>query len=474
MDAMVRITGPKFDNASYIDPRGRIFYYNGQIFRAFFPESAPFYQRLLSSSKAVSLIKQGKIIDTDFVSDMEVEGFSLVVRQREISNLNYCFEWSPTMLKDAALLTMELAIDFCEDNIVLQDGTPYNVVFDSAKPIFVDLGSFAPDIPGYIWSAYQQFCNLFLFPLYLFASADPQLTIQLMKNCNEGISADTVVRIMTFFDKAKIPGYFSRVFLPKVISQAINGPFNQMKIRQFLSYQIDKTKMTKLRRIRRKFFTGLKEDILNLRLPDKTKKMWSNYYRQTEQDILQKKLTVVDSVTKNLAPRTVLDIGCNTGEFSILASKTGAKVIAFDADSYCVDILYKKAKSQDLTILPLTMDILNPTPGMGWRGVQFRNAQERFKSDMVYALAIVHHLVFSKGLDFVRIIQSIKDFCNKWLIIEYISSDDQAVKLLPPRPSLDYSFYNQDNFLRALSEQFSEVTVLPRYSSSRTLILAKV
>lgn len=471
---MVKITDPEFDNASYIDPRGRVFYHGGQIFRAFFPAAASFYQNLLSSNRIATLIQQGKIIDTKVVPDIEVEGFSLVVRQREIPNLNYCFEWSPTMLKDAALLTINLAIDFSEDNVVLQDATPYNIFFDSAKPIFIDLGSFAPDIPGYIWSAYQQFCNFFLFPLYLFSCQHLQLTTQLMKNSNEGISEDAVICIMSFFDKIKTPGYFSRVFLPKILSQGINAPYNQMKIRQFLSSLIENKTKTNLWQIRRKFFMGLKEDILNLRLPNNTKKMWGNYYQQTEQNILKKKLDIIDSLTKHLNPKTVLDIGCNTGEFSIVASKIGARVIAFDTDHYCVDVLYKKAKNKDLTILPLIMDISNPTSRMGWRGIQFKNAQERFKSDMVYALAMIHHLAFSQGLDFMRIVQSIKDFCNKWLIIEYVSPNDPIVKLVPRRPSLDYSFYNQDNLLKVLSKQFSEVTVLPTYSDTRILILAKI
>ena len=471
---MVKIINPKFDNASYIDPRGRVCHYNGQILRACFPETAVFYKELLSSNKMALLTKKGLVADFDFVPEIEIEGFSLVIRQREIPNSNYSFEWSPTMLKDAALLTIDLAIDFCEDDILLQDATPYNILFDSAKPTFIDLCSFAPPVSGYIWNAYQQFCNLFLFPLYLFNCGAVDLTTQLMKNCNEGISEEALIRIMSFSDKLKTPGYFSRVFLPKIMSQTISAFFNQSKIREFLSHLMEKKERGELQRTRKKLFMGLKKDILCLGVPDKVKKVWSNYYQQIEQDILQKKLGIIDSVTKSLNPGTVLDMGCNTGEFSILASKIGSRVIAFDMDNYCIDMLYKKAKSENLAILPLVMDILNPSPGAGWRGMQFKSAQERFKSEMVYALALIHHLVFTKGLDFTRVIQSIKDFCNKWLIVEYISCDDPKVKLLARRPSLDYSFYNQDNFLKALSEQFSEISILPKYSDTRVLVLAKV
>lgn len=471
---MVKIVDPEFDNASYIDPRGRVFYKDGQVFRAFSPAASSFYQEFLSLDKTISLLNQGRIIETELAPDIEVDGFGLVVRQRKVPNVNYYFEWSANMLKDAALLTIDLALDFNEDNIILQDATPYNILFDSTKPIFIDLCSFAPEISGYLWSAYQQFCNFFLFPLYLFACGDSQLTTQLIKNCDDGISVDIVIRIMSFLDKVMTPGYFSRVFLPKTISRTIKIPSNQNKIRKFLSYLIEKKKITELQQIRRKFFMGLLKDILNLNFSYKNEEMWGNYYQQTKQDTLQKKLRLVDSVTKDLNPKTVLDIGCNRGEFSILVAQAGARVIAFDTDRYCIDMLYKEAKSKNLTILPLVMDILNPTPAMGWRGIQVKNAQERFKSDMVYALAIMHHLVFSRGLDFTRSIQSIRDFCNKWLIIEYISANDPLIELLPHRPSLDYAWYTQDNFLRILSRYFSEVNVLGKISDTRILIIAKV
>lgn len=471
---MVKITVPEFDDASYIDPQARIFHHKGEIFRAFFLKTAPFYKELLYSGRMVSLIKEGKVIDADFVSDIEIDGFPLIVKQRKIPNISYYFEWSASMLKDAAMLTIDLAIDFSKDDIVLQDATPYNILFDSAKPIFIDLASFIPSIPGYIWSAYQQFCNFFLFPLYLFAYVDLRLANKLMRNSNEGICADDVVRIMSFLEKSKCPGYFSRVFLPRTISRMINTEHNQVKTRKLLFHLVEKKNNFELRKIRNNFLMGLKEDISNLRLPDKSKKGWSGYYQQTEQNILQKKLRIIDSVMRGLNPKTVLDIGCNTGEFSILASKIADKVIAFDIDNYCVDMLYKKAKSENLPILPLVMDISNPTPGLGWRGRELKNAQGRFKSDMVYVLALMHHLVFTKGLDFMRIIQSVKDFCNKWLIIEYISPDDQMARLLPRRPILDYSWYKEDNFLKVLSKNFSEVNILDKISDTRMLIIAKV
>ncbi len=471
---MTKITNPQFDAASYVDPRGRIFHHNGQLFRAFAPGVCDFYKELFSSSRMAALTAQGKVIETELMPGLEIDGFGLVARQRKIDHVSYYFEWSPGMLRDAALLTLDIAVDFCEDNIVLQDATPYNVLFDAAKPIFIDICSFTPVIPAYVWSAYQQFCNFFLFPLYLFSHGDYSLTYPLIKGSGEGVSADFVIRILNFFEKAATPGYFSRVFLPEALSKAGGAPSDQKKLRTLLFYLSEKKKPAELRRIRKSFLMNLRKDVLHMHLPGETGKRWSNYYQGTRQDVLQKKLSLVETATRELHPRTVLDIGCNKGAFSIAASNLGVKVASFDTDPYCIDGLYRHAQSQGLDILPLVMNALNPTPGMGWRGAQLRSAQERFAADMVYALAIVHHLVFSEGLDFTAIIQSLKDFCKKWLIIEYVSADDPMAEVLPRRPSIDYSWYTRDNFLKKLSEHFSEISILAEISDTRTLVLARI
>ena len=106
---------------------------------------------------------------------------------------------------------------------------------------------------------------------------------------------------------------------------------------------------------------------------------------------------------------------------------------------------------------------------MGWRGIQYTSAKERFKCDVVLAQALIHHLVFTGGQDFYRSIQSIKDFQLGSLIIEYVDINDPMAKLLPRRPTIDYSWYTLDNFIEELRLQYKEVKIVKKLSNTRML-----
>ena len=134
--------------------------------------------------------------------------------------------------------------------------------------------------------------------------------------------------------------------------------------------------------------------------------------------------------------------------------------------------LYQLSKEENLDILPLVLNIMNPSPGIGWRGVQYRPAQERFKCDMVFALALIHHLVFTGGQDFHRFIQSLKDFQRKWLVVEYVDQNDPMAQLLARRPTVDYSWYTFDRFMNDLGTHYASVEKIEQLSDTRALILA--
>ena len=457
-----------FDSTSYIDPTGRVFYWKEDIYRAFYPESSPFYEGLLSSDAICRLISQGKVVETEIVPDLELEGFGIVAKHRRIEHANYCFEWSANMLKDAAILTLELAIDFCRDDIVLQDASPFNIFFEKSRPVFFDLGSFTPASNNYLWAAYQQFCNFFLFPLYAYSSGNSSIPAALLKDCYDGMAASDVVRILGFFDKLRAPGYFSRVSLPETGSRFSSKPQSRKEMDSIYSKLSDRINIPA---VRKRFLAKLHKHVSAIRLP-KSDSTWSDYYEQTEEQTLDLKKEEIENILERLSPRSVVDIGCNRGVFSLLAAEHGAKVVAFDSDHECVDRLFEISKEKGFDILPLVLNILNPSPGIGWRGIQYRPAHERLKCEMAFALALIHHLVFAGGQDFGRIAESIRDFHTKWAVIEYVDQNDPMAQLLPRRPTVDYGWYTFDNFVNALKACYNEVTIIRELSETRTLVLA--
>lgn len=460
----------RFDSTSYIDPTGRVFYWKDNIYRAFYPANSSFYEGLLSSDAMRKFISRGKVVETEIEPELELEGFGLVAKHRRIERVSYCFEWSAGMLKEAAILTLQLAIEVCEDDIVLQDASPFNIFFEASKPVFVDVGSFTPASNNYLWAAYQQFCNFFLFPLYVYSSGNSSIPRALLRDCYDGMAGSDAARTLGILDKLKSPGYFSRVSLPEIGSRFSGKPQRRKEMDSIYSRLSDRIDIPK---VRKRFLAKLYKDVRSIKLP-RADSNWSDYYEQTEEQTLKLKMEEVGKILDRLAPKSVLDIGCNRGVFSMLAAERGAKVVAFDSDHECVDRLFDISREKGADILPLVLNILNPSPGIGWRGIQYRPAHERLKCEMVFAFALIHHLVFTGGQDFDRIAESVKDFQTRWAIFEYVDQNDPMAGLLPRRPTVDYSWYTFDNFMNTLESNYGEVTVIRKLSETRTLVLAAV
>src|SRR5262245_54280963 len=154
---------------SFIDPSGRVFEWRGDIYRMIRSSYTPFWQSLFDKGIVQELVGEQLIVNSE-LTEYKLNAHELVIRHQKIPVASYCFEWSPSMLKEAALLTLELCIRLAEKELTLQDAHPWNILFDGHNPVFIDLGSIIPARQDIIWAPYQQFCNFFLFPLYLYSA----------------------------------------------------------------------------------------------------------------------------------------------------------------------------------------------------------------------------------------------------------------------------------------------------------------
>ena len=100
-----------------------------------------------------------------------------MLRHERIPFVSYPYEWPFSMLKDAALLQLDLILAALEQDMILKDSTPYNVQFGGARPVFVDVGSFERLREGEPWVGYRQFCMLYLYPLLLQSVKDVPSTL---------------------------------------------------------------------------------------------------------------------------------------------------------------------------------------------------------------------------------------------------------------------------------------------------------
>ena len=186
-----------------------------------------------------------------------------------------------------------------------------------------------------------------------------------------------------------------------------------------------------------------------------------------------KQIMVAESL-KIARPRTVLDLGANTGWYSRLAAVGGARVTAIDADEHCIDRLYRRADREGAEILPLVLNLAIPTPARS-SGRRFPSSLDRFSAEMVIATALSHHLILSNlAWDFGRIAAYLSHVAAKYLLTEFVSF---AAESFNPygrgdRPGCE-TWYNIDGFAAALSVYFKEIVPLPSWPPGRKLLFCE-
>ena len=150
------------------------------------------------------------------------------------------------------------------------------------------------------------------------------------------------------------------------------------------------------------------------------------------------KETAVAAALKQFRPASVLDAGCNTGHFSLLAAQS-ATVVAIDRDPGPVGALWKSARAAELPILPLVVDLARPPGACGWANSECPSFLDRARGrfDCVLMLALMHHLVVNERVSLDRIFDLAAQLTRRLLLIEYVDpSDSQFRKIARGRDAL--------------------------------------
>jgi SAM-dependent methyltransferase len=448
------------------DPAG-ITYIKGQkVFRDIHGEFKDYFLSIINDPGINRLFGQG-IVETRIASETTK---SLTLEHPLIHPVNYAYEWPLPMLKDAALLTLDLNLALLEKDTVLKDATPWNVLFKNSKPIWVDFTSLMPQEKDLLWVAYDQFCRTFLFPLLIGHFYSGRMARALLLESQNGISPQEITKFLPGSAKFKFGWLNSRVYLPKFVIDLARKSGSEKDLAR-RSQSINLTNSA-----RRSFFESLKKDVNSIPVGSVSSD-WSKYYADINSffepanfDAKQRK---VAELVEKYKPKTVVDIGCNQGGFSILAAQRGAGVTAFDNDEDSVSLLNKISAEKNLNILSLTGDVLYPAPQCGWRGQEFPSAPVRFRSEMAMALALVHHLAITQIQTFDRIVLTLSEYAEKWLVTEFVPLDDPRSQELLLTNRRDMSWYTFEAFLDSLKKEFAKVTLFPSYPAGRVLCVCE-
>ena len=436
--------------ASYRDPSGFVFRAKGLYYRQVNRPYAPHYDHLIQSGLYTALTKKGWLIHhTEVDAGEDLTGHPdryKILLPEQLPYISYPYEWSPSQLKDAARLTLQILHIALDHDMILKDATPLNIQFRSGKAVFIDTLSFEKYDPALPWVAYRQFCECFLFPLYLQHYLSTGVH-KIAAAWPEGIPAAVTSALLPLKSRWRLSVWLHVRLQATIRHDRPPGsrplPFNRKKLLHLAD--------------------NLGSIIENLNTGAVSPSTWKNYYRETiiSSAYLAAKEELFRTFIKDIDFGSALDLGANDGYFSKILAEKGATIVAVDSDWQCINNLYQFTRQHpDKHILPLCVDIADPTPARGFDNAEWPSFTDRMSTDLVVALALLHHLALGRNIPLSKIAAYLSTLTNNWLILEFIPlTDPKAMDLIRNRRS---NFAPYDASL--LEQQFSRYFTIDRQS----------
>ncbi|KKQ52970.1 hypothetical protein A2865_02015 [Candidatus Woesebacteria bacterium RIFCSPHIGHO2_01_FULL_39_17] len=452
----------KFSKGSFRDPSGFLFIKNGQLLRRVDINYKDNFDYFVKSGLYKKLTEEGYLISHKSVKfPSSYPNTYKIIKPEKIPFISYPYEWCFSQLKDAALLTLLINRKSIEKGMILKDASAYNVQFLQGKPIFIDTLSFEKYKEGTPWIAYQQFCRHLLSPLLLAAYKDYRL-MQFSRIFIDGIPLDLTSKLLP---------------LSSILNfSVLTNIHMHSKAESFLE---DKFVKRKESYISQNSLFAIINNLENLisKLDLRTKKTeWLDYYEKDSYGnrSLRNKKNIVKGLFKEIGRVDMLwDLGSNIGYFSKALDVKNTFIVDFDNDILAVEKDYKEVKKRHLTnVLPLFLDLTNPSSGIGWANEERDSLIQRGPCDVALALALIHHFAITHNLPLSKIANFFKHIC-KWLIIEFVPKGDFQIKRLLLNREDIFSEYNQENFEKEFSNFFYIRKKIRIYNSERVMYLMK-
>lgn len=446
--------------SSFRDPSGFVFFRDGQLLRQINLSYREHYDMFIDSGLYESLQKQQAIVRHQEVENGTDPQAYKTIAPQQISFISYPYEWCFGQLKDAALLTLEIQKIALEHGMTLKDASAYNIQFDQGKPILIDTLSFEKYHEGSPWQAYRQFCQHFLAPLALMHYSNMHAG-RLSAIWLDGIPLE----IASSFLPAKTKWRFSTMM-------HIHLHAKSQKHYERKEGKSAHTKMSKFQML--SLLDSLVGTIKKL-TPHRQNTEWGDYYTRTNysEESIDNKKAIVTSFIDKLKPSSVWDLGGNDGHFSRVASDQGIPTISFDIDPVAVEQNYQHVKEKKEThILPLVLDLTNPSPAIGWANAERDDLTTRGPAHTLLALALIHHIAISNNVPLAKIAYYLSQLGNN-LIIEFVPKSDSKVQYLLKSREDIFVHYNEQDFEKSFGEYFSIEEKQQVLHSERTVYLMK-
>jgi hypothetical protein len=459
------VTGSSPSVLSFRDPSGCVFVEEGVIYRRVTAAGEPDYQHLMKSGLYGALVADGLLIEHEDLGErQQPDGARVrVLRPTPVPFISYPYEWCFSQLQDAARVTLAVMERALLYGMALKDASATNVQFVGSRPVFVDTLSFERVRPG-PWAAYRQFCQHFLAPLALVALTDARLNA-LGLAFPDGLPLDLASRLLPRSTLMRLR-LLVHVHLHAAAERRLSG--NRFAAR-WAARRGEQAGTAPLQAL----VAHLRKSVERLKW--RPRSAWTDYEdRQSSYtaDELARKERLVREWLDRANPRVVWDLGANTGRYSHLAAERAVVTVAIDADMACIERLYRRVRHEQRSrVLPLVMDVTQPTPGRGWANRERASLEERGPADVVLALAFVHHVSITGNVP-LPLVAEFLSRVGRGLVIEFVPRTDPAVLDLAPlldrRPDVA-AWYSPEGFERAFGAFFRTVAKVPITETGRVL-----
>ncbi|MBI4888831.1 MAG: class I SAM-dependent methyltransferase [Acidobacteria bacterium] len=448
------------DSASFRDPAGFVFHEGGRVRRAVTEYGLPHARAVRATGLVDRLIASGRLLpEMEVATSLDGHpGVRLVFEHPRLPFVSYPYEWPFRALQAAALLHLDIQLEALEAGVMLTDASAYNVQFIGARPVFIDHLAFRPYRDGELWAAHRQFCEQFLHPLLLQSLCGVAYQAW-YRGRLDGVPGADLARLLGWRDTLRW-NVLTGVVLPARLQRLAGRPAVERRI---ATAKLSRAAL-------REMLSSLRRWIGRLEPRGLDSTTWADYDGQVP-DAEQRAIhQFIDARVRRAAPAMVWDLGCNAGRYSDVALAAGADyVVGLDSDEGALDRAFARARDRQIRLLPLLVDLVNPSPSQGWRATERESLVARGKPDLLLAVAVVHHIAIARNIPLPEIVALLTGLAPEGVIGFVPSTDRRAQALFKGREEL-FRDYTLENFLALLQSRARVVEQQPVPGTGRVLI----
>jgi SAM-dependent methyltransferase len=460
---------------TFRDPAGQLQLTAAHALRRIHPSAEHAVHDFLASPLRAALERSGDLITSTIATPARhecIRGGELWLEHPRIDPISYPWEWTAAQWRAVAELTLRVATKAIDAGWTLKDATPLNVLFTGGRPVLVDVLSLERRDPrSTVWLAYGQFVRTFLLPLV--AAKHLKWPLQATLFWRDGYEPTAIARALPVRHLLH-PRLLDVVTLASMFEGSSGKGDKKNKSRGLSSARDPEL----ARHILRKRIARLEKQIAYA-APAQSRSQWSEYTQSASHysaaDV-EAKQQFIRGVLDACRPARVLDIGANTGSYSVIAAETGAQVVALDNDEAAIDALWRKASQKNLPITALVANIARPTPAAGWRNREHLSLLDRLGGrlnggfDLVLMLAVIHHLILREQVPLKLIGELCASLSRRFLLVEWVPpSDPMYQEWLRGRDDL-YGHLSETDLMSALAP-FFQVRTRTVLGNQRVLLL---